>query len=95
MTHDESQEWDARALRIAHNIVAINLAVGTQTVSPFSAGRMTVSAVPANPDDNNPDEERHYYVEIDELDHESGGFVTGIKRTKYELTLTKVVDDAD
>lgn len=84
-----TDEWDARALRIAHEMVALTLAVGTRT-HPFGSDRMTVSAVPVNPDDNNPEEERHYYVELDELDHEDSGFVTGIKKTKYEITLTKV-----
>lgn len=84
-------EWEARNLRIAHNVVALNLAVGAQSKESFCGDRMKVTADPVNPDDDNPDEERHYYVELDELAYDG----TGIKRTKYELTLTKVVNDAD
>jgi hypothetical protein len=79
-------EWDERARRITANLVAVAADAGIRAMSarPFN---LELSADPPDPDDAEPS---RYYVDTDELTHGPGGLVTGVRRVRYELRLTRV-----
>jgi hypothetical protein len=79
-------EWEARAQRITTNLVAVAAEAGLSSTSvrPFN---LQLSADPPDPDG---DEPQRYYVDTDELTHGPGGLVTGVRRVRYELRLTRV-----
>lgn len=104
-------EWTERALRIAHERVALALATGGEQwrrgpgrVMDDRDRDLVVTADPREPDDNNPLEARRYYVDVAELRHasethdlggRSAGFVTGVKYTRYEIKLQRIGEAPD
>lgn len=86
----DQQYWRERSARIAHEHVAVllGIAVSNRVGNPVTK----VTADPVFPDDNNPDEERSFYVYVDTLVHGDNGVVTGVESVKYRLRLERVED---
>jgi hypothetical protein len=78
-------EWLERSRRVALERVALALASGVSV-----RDRLVVSADPVVPDDEDPLAVRRFFVEGDELVHGPGGVVTGVRRVRWELSLSRV-----
>lgn len=86
MSDSEPVEWVERSGRITLERVALCAAAGA--AGPCGAG-LTVIADPEDPDEH-PTGVRRFYVDADELTHGPGGVVTGIRRVRWELNLTRI-----
>lgn len=75
-------DWDERSRRFTLERVALAAA--------RSAARegWDVHADPEDPDEG--DIGRRYYLDVDELTHTDDGWVTGTRRVRFELHLTRV-----
>lgn len=84
-----TDNYAARNERRAREVLAICASIGAVDQN---LATLTITADPMIPDDNHP-ENREYFVEIDVLEHEPTGFVTGVGKRKYRILLEEVDND--
>lgn len=86
--------WLRRDIRVVTEMFMLYAGHG-MSLDKLGADRWSVSAEPAEPDDNNPEEPREYFVHAPYMKHApNGGLVTGIGVRKYRVTLEPVGEDS-
>lgn len=88
-TVSDDEYWAARSQRTTTEIFMLYAAHG-MSMDTLAGRGWSVSADPTEPDDNNPDEPREYFVTAPVLEHGAHGVVTGVGSRTYRVTLERV-----